>query len=145
MLFPNNATSSLIWNKRSSRLLSRFYSFQSRTRIHPEVQHAISTNRPVVALESTIVAHGMPYPQNYQVALEVESIVRSKVNYLTTQTRPELLRLVTLVNFFTTKMAAFLMLLCIDCNSFYRVPYQLPLLSKMGFTALACPLTNCTI
>lgn len=95
MLFPNNATSSLIWNKRSSRLLSRFYSFQSRTRIHPEVQHAISTNRPVVALESTIVAHGMPYPQNYQVALEVESIVRSKVNYLTTQTRPELLRLMT--------------------------------------------------
>lgn len=56
----------------------------SRMKVHPEVEQAISTNQPVVALESTIVAHGMPYPQNYQVAMEVESIVRSKVgcNYI---------------------------------------------------------------
>ncbi|MHC1776655.1 MAG: pseudouridine-5'-phosphate glycosidase [Lentimicrobium sp.] len=44
--------------------------------IHPEVKEALAGNKPVVALESTIIAHGMPYPQNLQTALEVESIVR---------------------------------------------------------------------
>ncbi|CAG8590959.1 991_t:CDS:10 [Paraglomus brasilianum] len=42
----------------------------------PEVLDALSTNRPVVALESTIITHGMPYPQNLATALEVEKIVR---------------------------------------------------------------------
>ena len=41
----------------------------------PEVLHALETGRPVVALESTIVSHGMPYPQNVQTAREVEEIV----------------------------------------------------------------------
>lgn len=44
--------------------------------IHPEVSEALSAGKPVVALESTIIAHGMPYPQNIQTALEVEEIVR---------------------------------------------------------------------
>lgn len=44
--------------------------------INPEVQKAIEENRPVVALESTIISHGMPYPQNMQTALNVEKIVR---------------------------------------------------------------------
>jgi pseudouridine-5'-phosphate glycosidase/sugar/nucleoside kinase (ribokinase family) len=45
--------------------------------IRPEVAHALQHNQPVVALESTIVAHGMPFPQNYEVALEVEEILRN--------------------------------------------------------------------
>ena len=40
-------------------------------KINPEVQKAIQENRPVVALESTIISHGMPYPKNVQTALEV--------------------------------------------------------------------------
>jgi len=45
--------------------------------ILPEVAAAIADGRPVVALESTIISHGMPYPQNVQMAAEVEGIVRS--------------------------------------------------------------------
>ncbi|MEN9547737.1 MAG: hypothetical protein RIR12_328 [Bacteroidota bacterium] len=44
--------------------------------IHPEVQQAIASNKPVVALESTIISHGMPYPQNVVTALAVEQVVR---------------------------------------------------------------------
>ncbi len=45
--------------------------------IHPEVQQALDENKPVVALESTIISHGMPFPQNKETALEVEKIVRN--------------------------------------------------------------------
>ena len=44
--------------------------------IHPEVAQALAEGKPVVALESTIISHGMPYPQNVQTALEVERIIR---------------------------------------------------------------------
>jgi pseudouridine-5'-phosphate glycosidase len=42
----------------------------------PEVFDALADGRPVVALESTIISHGMPYPQNVAMATEVEGIVR---------------------------------------------------------------------
>ena len=45
-------------------------------KINPEVAHALENNIPVVALESTIISHGMPYPQNVQTALKVEQIIR---------------------------------------------------------------------
>jgi pseudouridylate synthase len=45
--------------------------------IHTEVAQALANGQPVVALESTIIAHGMPYPQNVQTALEVEAVIRS--------------------------------------------------------------------
>jgi pseudouridine-5'-phosphate glycosidase len=45
-------------------------------RIHPEVAQALREDRPVVALESTIISHGMPYPQNVETARRVEAIVR---------------------------------------------------------------------
>ena len=45
--------------------------------IHPEVAQALSAGQPVVALESTIIAHGMPYPQNVHTALEVEAVIRA--------------------------------------------------------------------
>ena len=44
--------------------------------IHPEVQKALADNMPVVALESTIIAHGMPWPKNVVTALAVEEMVR---------------------------------------------------------------------
>lgn len=47
--------------------------------IKSEVREALKTNDPIVALESTIITHGMPYPQNIETALEVENIVRSQV------------------------------------------------------------------
>ncbi|MGL5001272.1 MAG: pseudouridine-5'-phosphate glycosidase [Cetobacterium sp.] len=44
--------------------------------ISKEVKDALDNNKPVVALESTIISHGMPYPQNVETALKVEEIVR---------------------------------------------------------------------
>lgn len=44
--------------------------------INPEVEQALRSNKPVVALESTIISHGMPYPKNVETALSVEQIVR---------------------------------------------------------------------
>lgn len=44
--------------------------------VAPEVQQAVAEGRPVVALESTIISHGMPYPQNVETALNVEKIIR---------------------------------------------------------------------
>lgn len=44
--------------------------------INPEVKTALETGTPVVALESTIISHGMPYPQNVETAQKVEQIIR---------------------------------------------------------------------
>ncbi|NMB08857.1 MAG: pseudouridine-5'-phosphate glycosidase, partial [Tissierellia bacterium] len=43
--------------------------------IKTDVKTALEEGKPVVALESTIIAHGMPYPQNVKTALEVEKII----------------------------------------------------------------------
>jgi len=45
--------------------------------MHPEVADALAHNKPVVALESTIITHGMPYPTSMDMARSVENIVRS--------------------------------------------------------------------
>ena len=47
-------------------------------RVLPEVRDALAAGRPAVALESTIVAHGMPYPANLETAQAVEAIVREE-------------------------------------------------------------------
>ncbi len=44
--------------------------------VNPEVAQALAEGKPVVALESTIISHGMPYPQNVETALNVERIIR---------------------------------------------------------------------
>ena len=44
--------------------------------VSPEVQQAVAEGKPVVALESTIISHGMPYPKNVETALNVEKIIR---------------------------------------------------------------------
>ena len=46
--------------------------------VAPEVRAALADGRPVVALESTIISHGLPRPENLRVATEVEDIVRSR-------------------------------------------------------------------
>lgn len=46
--------------------------------IHSEVKNALYKGLPIVALESTIISHGMPYPQNLETALHVEQILREK-------------------------------------------------------------------
>lgn len=46
--------------------------------IHPEVAAALRTHRPVVALESTLIAHGLPWPINHETALAAEQIVREE-------------------------------------------------------------------
>ena len=46
--------------------------------ITPEIQEALAAGKPVVALESTILSHGMPYPQNVEFAHKVEEIVRAE-------------------------------------------------------------------
>ena len=43
-----------------------------------EIQNALHENRPVVALESTILSHGMPYPENLSFAAEVEKVIRAE-------------------------------------------------------------------
>lgn len=48
----------------------------SYLKIHPEIEAALADGKPVVALESTIISHGMPYPRNVQTALAVEETVR---------------------------------------------------------------------
>ena len=44
--------------------------------LSPEVDAALKAGKPVVALESTIISHGMPYPQNVETALRVEQTIR---------------------------------------------------------------------
>jgi len=44
--------------------------------IHPDVAQALDQGTPVVALESTIITHGMPWPQNYDMAQQVETVIR---------------------------------------------------------------------
>lgn len=45
--------------------------------IQPEIKEALAAGKPVVALESTIISHGMPYPQNVETAIAVEETVRA--------------------------------------------------------------------
>lgn len=45
-------------------------------KINPEVKRALENGKPVVALESTIISHGMPYPKNVETALRVEKVIR---------------------------------------------------------------------
>lgn len=44
--------------------------------LNPEVKQALASNKPVVALESTIISHGMPYPKNLETAMQVSQTVR---------------------------------------------------------------------
>jgi pseudouridine-5'-phosphate glycosidase len=56
-----------------------FYVNSSVVDINPEIYDALMKRRPVVALESTIITHGMPHPHNIETAIEVEKIVQEQV------------------------------------------------------------------
>ena len=69
------------------KIQSNFYHTTSKSlkvsrtnllQIHPEVQEAIQTSKPVVALESTILSHGLPYPENLHLSRDISKIIRSK-------------------------------------------------------------------
>ncbi len=47
-----------------------------RVVLHPDVRAALDERRPVVALESTVIAHGLPYPQNVKLACDMEDAIR---------------------------------------------------------------------
>lgn len=53
-------------------------SYEKYLEIKPEVKEALEKGMPVVALESTIISHGMPYPRNVETALAVEKVIRDK-------------------------------------------------------------------
>lgn len=52
--------------------------FENYLEIKPEVKKALEEGIPVIALESTIISHGMPYPENVNTALKVEEVIREK-------------------------------------------------------------------
>ena len=54
------------------------FNIKQMIKIHPEVEQALRLNKPVVALESTIISHGMPYPHNIEMAKNVENIIREE-------------------------------------------------------------------
>lgn len=62
----------------SSSFSSSISSISSILDINNEVKEALSNKKPIVALESTIISHGMPYPKNLEVAIKLENIIRSK-------------------------------------------------------------------
>ena len=53
-------------------------SFEKYLDVKPEIAQALAEGKPVVGLESTILSHGMPYPQNMEFAAKVEEIVRAE-------------------------------------------------------------------
>lgn len=61
-----------------NRTRNQVSGFEPSLDYSPEVKEAIQGNKPVVALESTIISHGMPYPQNVETALEVEKRIRDR-------------------------------------------------------------------
>src|SRR5215207_9219385 len=80
---PNNVQRNA-WTSRAQRmdyrsvLVSRMAAAMSEAiRIAPEVSSALSSGRPVVALESTLIAHGLPPGRNLEVARELEAVVRA--------------------------------------------------------------------
>ncbi|XP_039664409.1 pseudouridine-metabolizing bifunctional protein C1861.05 isoform X1 [Perca fluviatilis] len=70
--------SALILRRGITTYQSRLCKNDSLFRVHPSVSQALAENKPVVALESTIITHGMPYPHNLSTAKEVEAIVRAE-------------------------------------------------------------------
>lgn len=48
--------------------------------VSSEVKNALNNQKPVIALETALVTHGLPYPKNVETALEMEHIIKSHVN-----------------------------------------------------------------
>src|SRR5205807_10632749 len=50
--------------------------YSDSLKLNPETESALASNRPIVALESTVIAHGLPQPQNLETAQRLEQIIR---------------------------------------------------------------------
>jgi Indigoidine synthase A like protein len=77
------------WTERVAQLVSQITGGPGTRHgivVSPEVAKALRNRQPVVALESTIISHGMPYPQNLEMARDVEAIVRAGALLQFTQT-----------------------------------------------------------
>lgn len=75
--FRGTFTNQRLVSLRKASSLSAARERQAPIDVHPEVEDALATGKPVVALESTIITHGMPYPTSLEMAQSVERIVRS--------------------------------------------------------------------
>lgn len=62
----------------TSTALTRALKRDAPLDIHPEVQHALTNRKPIVALETALVTHGVPPPTNYELARKLETIVRAQ-------------------------------------------------------------------
>lgn len=62
----------------SKRMAASRLASSSLLRVHPNVASALASKKPVVALESTIITHGLPFPANIQTALAIEQAVRDQ-------------------------------------------------------------------
>jgi len=60
----------------------RYFS-RSSIDVIPEVKNALNNQKPVIALESALITHGLPYPKNVETALEMEHIIKSHVIIIT--------------------------------------------------------------
>ena len=77
LLIPLRAARYAI-SKTPTYFRKRKYTTASLLKILPEVSEALSSGKPVVALESTILAHGLPHPENIKLANDVSTIIRSR-------------------------------------------------------------------
>jgi hypothetical protein len=57
----------------------RSFNYSGCIDVSQEVSEALRSHSPVVAMESAIISHGMPYPANFQTALQVEEVIRNQV------------------------------------------------------------------
>jgi len=64
--------------KGNFKYVCRYFS-RSSIDITPEVKNALNNRKPVIALESALITHGLPYPKNVETALEMEHIIKSHV------------------------------------------------------------------
>lgn len=73
---------SSLYDKMLSRRCSNLAGINTNlVHIKDEVYAGLNYDKPIVALESTIITHGMPYPDNYHTAITVENIIREQVLY----------------------------------------------------------------
>ncbi len=73
-LAESTARSNLPINQKVSEKI--FMNYKTLIEIKPEVKEAMNKNIPIVALESSVISHGIPYPKNLKVALHCEKIIR---------------------------------------------------------------------
>jgi len=69
-----------VWTSTLRRHLSRLSAAERSNApidIHPEIEEALSSGKPVVSLETTLITHGLPHPTNLEIGLELEQIVHA--------------------------------------------------------------------